>query len=264
MCHAADTILSIDGNIIYHVPVMALWPTFKQFPPPLKKKLYVLPTEVICAFWMNLGPHRDYFPVQCLPLGENVEVLFYPMLPHFRKTYYYYYYYHHHHHHHHHSSYSVLLLLLPLFFFLPFLSSFFFFSSFSSSSSSSSSLSSSSFLFRSSTSSPSSPSFSSSPYSPPHPSSSPPFNHHHHHHHLLLLLLLLLKDPPVIAPLSFWCEQHVHEDECVALVEWYRQGETEIKVKPVTVPLFPPTRDLAWTGPRSNPSLRGAKQSTAR
>ena len=113
---------------------------------PPQKKLYVLPTQAICTFWMNLRPHRDYFPVQCLPLGENVEVLFYPMLPHFRKTYYCHYYHHHYYHYYYyHHSYSVLLLLfllslLLIILLLPLFSPFF---SFSSSSSSSSSFSSS-------------------------------------------------------------------------------------------------------------------------
>lgn len=63
MCHVADTNLSIDSNIKYHVTFTALWPTFNH-----SKTLYVLPTEKIGAFCMNLRPNGDYFPVQCLPL----------------------------------------------------------------------------------------------------------------------------------------------------------------------------------------------------
>jgi hypothetical protein len=34
---------------------------------------------------------------------------------------------------------------------------------------------------------------------------------------------------PGFAPLSFWLEQHLGENECGALVEWYWQGKTEFQ-----------------------------------
>ena len=66
--------------------------------------------------------------------------------------------------------------------------------------------------------------------------------------------------PPGFARLSFWYKQHVDEDECEALVEYYWQGDAGVPGHTPSSTLF--TTNLTRTGQGLHQGLQDEKPST--
>jgi aromatic ring-cleaving dioxygenase len=67
-----------------------------------------------------------------------------------------------------------------------------------------------------------------------------------------------LEDSQGSSSLSNWQEQHVDEEECGALVEWYWQGRTEVRgVETHPVHFVDHETYTDWLG--SNPGLQGRR-----